>query len=121
MSTHRICKSEEVVSGRLTAAKLGEAPIVLTRLNDGSIRAASARCPHHGADLRFGCLIGHAHSDEREHIDIDRPGEVLRCPWHGFEFDMATGDPLVAPPQGGRLRLRLFKVEEVDGDVHSVK
>jgi nitrite reductase/ring-hydroxylating ferredoxin subunit len=39
---------------------------------------------------------------------MDRPGQILRCPWLGFEFDLASGESVA---DHGRLRLRRFNVE----------
>jgi nitrite reductase/ring-hydroxylating ferredoxin subunit len=42
-----------------------------------------------------------------------REGEILRCPWHRLEFDLATGECLGYP---GR-RLRTYRVSVADGKV----
>ena len=43
-----------------------------------------------------------------------RDGEILRCAWHGWEFEIETGRSLVDP----RVRAKTYKVE--DGDVYVV-
>jgi 3-phenylpropionate/trans-cinnamate dioxygenase ferredoxin subunit len=57
---------------------------------DGKFYAVRNRCPHQGAPLCTG------HVGAR--VDSPRPGEVttvagslLMCPWHGWSYDMATG------------------------------
>jgi nitrite reductase/ring-hydroxylating ferredoxin subunit len=42
-----------------------------------------------------------------------RDGEILRCAWHGWEFEIATGRALVDPS----VRARTFPVAVVDGAV----
>ncbi len=53
------------------------------------LSAVRNRCPHHGGPLCLGRV--------RERLSGD-PGRyalggrmVLSCPWHGWEFDLATG------------------------------
>jgi 3-phenylpropionate/trans-cinnamate dioxygenase ferredoxin subunit len=36
-----------------------------------------------------------------------RDGEILRCPWHGWEFDLTTGRSVFNPH---RLRVRRYDV-----------
>jgi 3-phenylpropionate/trans-cinnamate dioxygenase ferredoxin subunit len=55
----------------------------------GELRGVRNRCPHHGGPLCLGSV--------RERVAGD-PGRyqlggqtVLRCPWHGWEFDPVTG------------------------------
>jgi nitrite reductase/ring-hydroxylating ferredoxin subunit len=70
---------------------------------DGSFHAVRNTCPHQGAPLCRGSVGGTAAPT--------RPGEyawsgergVLRCPWHGWEFDLATGRSLF-DPAGTRVR-----------------
>jgi len=118
MAKHTVCASGDLNQGELKPVKVGRATVVLARLGDNTVRAISGRCPHHGAALEFGCLTGRAHSDTRGQIETDRPGEILRCPWHGFEFDLVSGDPLIPGPEGRRMRLRFYEVEEKDGAIH---
>jgi 3-phenylpropionate/trans-cinnamate dioxygenase ferredoxin subunit len=61
----------------------------------GSLYGVRNRCPHHGAPLCLGTV--------RERVG-GAPGRyelagrrVLRCPWHGWEFDLATGACLDDP------------------------
>jgi 3-phenylpropionate/trans-cinnamate dioxygenase ferredoxin subunit len=43
-----------------------------------------------------------------------RDGEVLRCPWHAWEFDVTTGRSLWGEDA---FRLAVYPVTVVDGDV----
>jgi nitrite reductase (NADH) small subunit len=101
--------------GRLVARVEGREVGVLLDASDGSVHGVRNRCPHHGAPLCLGRIR------ERER---GAPGRyelsgrrVLRCPWHGWEFDLETGrcldDPSLrvavyaAEVAGGRVRIRL--------------
>ena len=53
--------------------------------------------------------------DNGLNVDPDRP--VLRCPWHGFEYDLATGEPVVPAPAHRRMRLRTYPVELIGDEV----
>ena len=112
-----VAASNDVKIGEITPAKLGRSKLVLTRLPSGELRAISGRCPHQGADLEYACITGMATGRSREQIDMTRDGEVMRCPWHGFEFDLETGEPAVSPPEATRMRLRLYDVSERDGRI----
>jgi 3-phenylpropionate/trans-cinnamate dioxygenase ferredoxin subunit len=57
----------------------------------GEFFALRNQCPHQGGPLcegRFSGLIEAARPGEYRY---SRPGEILRCPWHGWEFDIRTG------------------------------
>ena len=41
-----------------------------------------------------------------------REGEIITCPWHGIEFDIATARALLP-----RLRVRTYPVAVEDGQV----
>ncbi|MCG8446964.1 MAG: Rieske 2Fe-2S domain-containing protein [Hyphomicrobiales bacterium] len=113
MSTrHDVCASKEVTIGTLKPVKVGRMTVVLARLPCGSLRAVSGRCPHHGARLEFGCITGLTEAIGRDAMKMEREGEILRCPWHGFEFDLVSGEPAVAPPSARSMRLRFFDVAE---------
>ena len=48
-------------------------------------------CPHQSAPLCLGEVTGLASSNEPGEIEWTREGEILRCPWHGWEFDILNG------------------------------
>ena len=57
----------------------------------GEFYALLNRCPHEGARLSRGVIVGLPESDSPGCYQLSRPGEILRCPWHGWEFDLRTG------------------------------
>jgi nitrite reductase (NADH) small subunit len=79
-----------------------------------SFRAVTNACPHQGARLSAGRVerIWRA-GDGRGHESADRFAVV--CPWHNFEFDLATGCPPYAPDERCRPRVRRHQVV-VEGD-----
>jgi 3-phenylpropionate/trans-cinnamate dioxygenase ferredoxin subunit len=46
-------------------------------------------------------------SSEPGEYEYDRDGELLRCPWHGWEFDVRTGQSWFDPR---RVRVRSYDV-----------
>ena len=54
-------------------------------------------CPHQGGSLCEGALMGLTMSDEPGTYTLTRKGEMLRCPWHGWEFDVRTGQSWCDP------------------------
>ena len=87
----------------------GRALVVVRRAN--ALYALRDVCPHQGAPLSAGhvegtalpCLPG-------EEIVFGREGEVLICPWHGWEYDLRTGRSLV-DPEKARVRAYPARVE----------
>ena len=78
----------------------------------GELFALRDTCPHQGGPLCRGSLSGLLTSTSPGTYSYERPGEVLRCPWHGWEFDIRTGRSLVDPDH---LRIRTYEVS-VDAD-----
>ncbi len=70
------------------------------------------RCPHQGGPLSEGVLTGLVEAEEPGAYRFSRPGEILRCPWHGWEFDLATGESRFDPR---RHRTRAYRVETAAG------
>ena len=52
-----------------------------------------------------GPLIGLAQSKNPGEIEYTRLGEIIRCPWHGWEFDVRTGQSYCDPR---RFRVRAY-------------
>jgi 3-phenylpropionate/trans-cinnamate dioxygenase ferredoxin subunit len=72
----------------------------------GEFYALLNKCPHSGAELCRGMVIGLAQSDEPGEYKLTRHGEFLRCPWHGWEFDIRTGQSWFDP---SKVRTRAYK------------
>jgi nitrite reductase (NADH) small subunit len=78
---------------------------------DGRFHALADRCPHRGAPL---CSRGQVVTgiELRDGVLATGPSDALvRCPWHKWDFEIATGRCAVHP----RLRVRRYSVE-VDDD-----
>lgn len=65
----------------------------------GRFHALLNRCPHQGGALCRGTLVGLVEADTPGRYRYSRPGEVLKCPVHGWEFDLHTGRSRCDPDQ----------------------
>ena len=77
----------------------------------GSYVAALNVCPHELAPVCLGRIGGTTLTSLPGEFRWGRDGEILACPWHGWEFDLLTGRALTDRHK----HLRLFPVE-VEGD-----
>jgi nitrite reductase/ring-hydroxylating ferredoxin subunit len=74
--------------------------------------AVSDRCPHMGASMCTGSLGGTLVASPPQELVYGMAERVLRCPWHGWEFDLESGRSLLEPRRFG---LRTYHVS-TDGD-----
>jgi nitrite reductase (NADH) small subunit len=63
----------------------------------GKYYALRNLCPHAGAELCRGVVTGMNEPSEVGEYRWVREGEILRCPWHGWEFDILTGRSIFCP------------------------
>ena len=73
----------------------------------GEFFAIANRCPHEGADLCKGKIVALIEADEPGVVRLSRHGELVRCPWHGWEFDIRTGKSWCDP---ARTRVKSYDV-----------
>jgi nitrite reductase/ring-hydroxylating ferredoxin subunit len=80
---------------------------------DGAYHALANVCPHQGAPLCLGPLTGTHVPSEPYVYAWGLEQRVLRCPWHGWEFDVTTGRSLFDP----QVRTRGFDVVVEEGEL----
>jgi 3-phenylpropionate/trans-cinnamate dioxygenase ferredoxin subunit len=73
----------------------------------GEYFALRNRCPHQGGPLCEGRLAGFLESSGPGDFQYSRAGEILRCPWHNWEYDIRTGQSYFDP---GQVRVRSYDV-----------
>ena len=78
----------------------------------GTFFALRNRCPHQGGPLCTGRLSGFLRADLPGEYQYSRKGEILRCPWHGWEFDVRNGQSWFDPR---RTRVRSYEVTVESG------
>ncbi|MFW5918027.1 MAG: Rieske (2Fe-2S) protein [Haloferacaceae archaeon] len=85
---------------------------------DGEYYAYPNVCQHQRGPLCEGTVTGTVEADfDREALDLEidwtAEGEILSCPWHGWEYHLRSGQCLSRPD----LQLPSIPVEERDGSV----
>ena len=111
MPRHVVAKADEIPPGSRKLVKVGEREIVILNVK-GELFALSDKCPHKGASLSRGKLTGAVMSSVPGTYQYSRAGEILRCPWHGWEFDVRTGRSWCDPQ---RMRLMNYAVSVETG------
>lgn len=87
---HDVASLDELERAGRVVVRIGSREIGVVLGSTGEPRALRNRCPHHGAPLCLGDVI--------DRLGGPAPGRyattgrsVLRCPWHGWEFDLKSG------------------------------
>jgi nitrite reductase/ring-hydroxylating ferredoxin subunit len=104
--------AEEFVVGKFRILTVGAREIGVIRLPGGTFRAVLNRCPHKGAPICRGQVGGTWPPSRPRELDFAREGEILVCPWHGFEYDLVTGEELC---RDRPTRLRMYETCVEDG------
>lgn len=114
-----ICASAAVLEGDGVLATVRPGVEVGIFRVKGRLVAYENRCRHQGGPVCTGAVLGKLEA-------VVGPGGTiveerfsqhelhLVCPWHGWEYDLATGECSA----DRKLRLRAFEVSERDGQVY---
>jgi nitrite reductase/ring-hydroxylating ferredoxin subunit len=108
---------------------IAEGDGVLVRLDDGRevgvfrvrgrLVAYENRCAHQGGPVCTGVILGRCEQvlapDKTVLREVLNEDELhLVCPWHGWEYDLSTGECAA----NRRYRLRTVEVSEHDGNAY---
>jgi nitrite reductase/ring-hydroxylating ferredoxin subunit len=111
MAKHVIAPLRDFPVGSRRLVDVKGRAIVVFNVN-GEFFALANRCPHQGGSLVQGHLVGLIEASEPGCYRYSRRGEIIRCPWHGWEFDLRTGKSWCEPD---RVRARQFAVSIAAG------
>lgn len=77
---HLVCRVDEIPQGGISAVTVGGQNVILSR-QDEVVSCFQNACAHLGMELDGG--------------DIDQG--IITCPYHGFQYDLTSGECLTAP------------------------
>ncbi len=109
---YRVCPASEIPIGtkRLFTIPGTDRSLGIVHLESG-FYALRDLCPHMGAPLCEGTLHGTHLPGALFEFTPGLTGRILRCPWHGWEFDVVTGKALY----DNKSRVATYPVD-VDGE-----
>lgn len=93
----KVLATDELAEGRVKSVTCQHRTLCMTR-HKGTYAALDNRCPHQGGPLGEGSI----------------ENGLLRCPWHGWDFDPTTGES----PAGFDEKVPSFPVEVRDDGVY---
>jgi nitrite reductase/ring-hydroxylating ferredoxin subunit len=110
---HRVGTVEELRRDRCRIIDVGGRPVGVISVGE-AFYAFHDRCPHMGPSLCHGTVSGTFLAAAPHELVYGKHDGVIRCPWHGWEFDLATGRSLLEPDRVG---LKTYEVSVEDGEV----
>ncbi|MDE2800189.1 MAG: Rieske (2Fe-2S) protein [Gemmatimonadota bacterium] len=111
MAKHIIGTVDEIPPGERKLVTIEGREIGVFNVH-GEFYALRNRCPHQGGALCKGRVSGFVTANVPGEYEYTRKGEILRCPWHGWEYDIKTGQSWVDPSS---VRVRSYEVEVAQG------
>lgn len=114
MEKHVVARLRDFPPGSRRIVEVNGTSIGVFNLK-GDFYALRSSCPHQGAPLCLGRVLGTTFASKPFEIEYGREGEIIKCPWHGWEFDILTGRSVFNPH---KVRVRTYEVtvEEVEDD-----
>jgi nitrite reductase/ring-hydroxylating ferredoxin subunit len=100
--------------GRLRRVDIPGKDIYVLRAPDEVFFALKNTCPHHGAPICLGAVDGTFVPSEPGVYEWGGAYRMIRCPHHGYEFDLETGRPFHVEGTG---RIVRYDVRIDDGRV----
>lgn len=111
-TAHRVCKVEELPPGKRKIVEIAGRSIGVFNL-DGEYHALRNSCPHQQAPLCEGTVSGTTLPSAVGEFRYGCEGRIIRCPWHGWEFDLTTGKSVFNPH---RMRVKHYDVAVSGGE-----
>lgn len=117
MTEHVVAAADEVSEGDRVVVQIQGREIGVFK-KDGEYHAFLNWCPHQGGPVCEGPVSGTQETTfDTESLELTsewtREGEILNCPWHGWEFELESGECL----SRSDVQLPTYPVSVEDGDI----
>lgn len=109
----RVARCEEIPQGCAKVIETDGREIGIFNIN-GTYTAVLNVCPHELGPICLGRVTGTTLPSQPGDYIWGREGEILTCPWHGWEFDLVSGRALADPHR----RLKKFDVEVEEDTIY---
>ena len=96
LTKHIVASAKELPPGTRKLVEVNGREIVVLNIG-GEYFGILNRCPHNGGSLCKGTLTRRIASPEPGVYETPGPAELLRCPWHGWQYDVRTGQSWCEP------------------------
>jgi nitrite reductase/ring-hydroxylating ferredoxin subunit len=100
-----VARADEIAPGERKIVEIGGRSIGVFNLA-GEYFALRNRCPHQGGPLCEGFRFAPLRSATPGEYERGSERAVIRCPWHGWEFEIRTGRSWFDPE---RMRVRSYR------------
>tara|TARA_Y100000588_G_scaffold320966_3_gene351875 strand:- start:973 stop:1323 length:351 start_codon:yes stop_codon:yes gene_type:complete len=112
MARHLVCRASDLPPGTRRIVTLAGRSIGVFNVK-GEFYALRNACVHNQGPVCVGRVSGTYLPSAPDEYRPGLEGRVLRCPWHGWEYDITTAESLIDPTQ----KLRSYPVTVDDGNV----
>ncbi|NHN34120.1 Rieske (2Fe-2S) protein [Paenibacillus agricola] len=112
MGRHLVCSIDELPPDNSKIVTLEGRSIGIFNIK-GTYYALKNSCPHQSAQLCKGKVMGVMLPSGPDEYTYGREGEIIRCPWHGWEFDITNGKSIFDP---SKCLVKTYDVEVVSQD-----
>lgn len=117
MTDHVVAAADEIGDGERIVVQVEGREVGIFNL-EGEYLAYTNWCAHQGGPCCEGNLTGTwdaSYDGESREVSLDwsHEGEILNCPWHGWEYDITTGECL----SRGKVRLPSHDVRVEDDKI----
>jgi 3-phenylpropionate/trans-cinnamate dioxygenase ferredoxin subunit len=110
---HVVARVDDIPDGERLIVDIGKRRIGIFNVR-GRFYALLHKCPHASGPLCEGTLQHPVYGEKPGDVRMDRDRVLLSCPWHGWLFDLETGQSWWDP---ATTTVRRFPVEVAHGDV----
>jgi 3-phenylpropionate/trans-cinnamate dioxygenase ferredoxin subunit len=103
---HPICRLADFPAGSQRQVQVGSRAVAVFHLDDRFYALRDA-CPHQGAALSAGTVVSELRASAPGEYRFDAERKCVRCPWHGWEYDLESGHSYYDPAHD---RVRAYAV-----------
>ncbi|RWQ65733.1 Rieske (2Fe-2S) protein [Mesorhizobium sp.] len=95
---YEVCYADEIPVGGRRIVDIAGRSVGIFNVNNQYFAVRNS-CPHKGAPLCRGIIDGMVSGATPGQFEYEQEGEIIRCPWHGWEFAIKTGQSVFNPHQ----------------------
>jgi nitrite reductase/ring-hydroxylating ferredoxin subunit len=111
MPRYVVAEADEIPDGGRKLVSVAGREIGVFKVR-GRFYALRNRCAHQGGPVCEGDLLAWLRSDRPGQYELDERRKLLECPWHGWEYDLETGQSWFDPK---KTRIRRYPVDVEQG------